>query len=388
MWSSHCSRLTILFVLCIPTCIFGQTKPQTLVEEDTKLKQVAESTIEKFKLPGVSIAIVDGNHHIRIAAAGVRKAGAQAKITIHDRFHLGSCTKAMTATVAACVVRDTKLEWDSTIEDALPKLAKQCHDDFKKATLRQLLDHRSGLAANSIFMRTVDANKSPTEQRRQLFRILLIAKPNYEPGTRYVYSNLGFMLAALMAETASGRSWRDLMKRYLFEPLKMESAGFGPPATKDQADQPWGHYRRGEKLIPTGIDNPPVLGPAGRVHCSLSDWARFAALHLGHSPSLASKTQDAESKAALTADADMIKFLHRPLEDNNYTFGWIVTERPWAGGRALSHSGSNTVWFATVWIAPGKDRAYLVATNTGQKNARQALDSAVVEMIALTASEK
>ncbi len=168
----------------------------------------------------------------------------------------------------------------------------------------------------------------------------------------------------------------------------MESAGFGPPATKNQPDQPWGHYRKGKKWLPTEIDNPPVLGPAGRVHCTLADWGRFGALHLGHSPSTTATSKDTESKTASTTGADTIKFLHRPAKGNNYTFGWIVTQRPWAGGTALAHSGSNTVWFATIWIAPKKDRAYLVATNTGQKSARKACDDAVVQMIQLTASEK
>ena len=67
----------------------------------------------------------------------------------------------------------------------------------------------------------------------------------------------------------------------LFAPLGMERAGFGPPGDAARVDQPWGHRRQGEKTVPLFFDNPSSLGPAGTVHASLEDWAKFAALHLG-----------------------------------------------------------------------------------------------------------
>ena len=57
-------------------------------------------------------------------------------------------------------------------------------------------------------------------------------------------------------------------------------------------------------------------------------------------------------------------------------FRWIVTDRPWAGGRALTHSGSNTMWYCTVWIAPARDFAVLVTTNQGGDEAAKACDEA------------
>jgi CubicO group peptidase (beta-lactamase class C family) len=329
----------------------------------------ASDTRTKFKLPGICIALLDGDRSVRIAADGIRKVGEKEPVTVSDKFHIGSCTKAMTATMVACVIHDTKLEWDSTVADILPDIAEKAHPDFQKVTVRQLVDHTSGLPKDSKHMFGMSEDETRTENRRILFTKILADKPRSKPGEKHAYSNLGFMLAGLMAETAADMSWRELMTKHLFKPLNMKSAGFGPPGTTGKIDQPWGHASVFTLLKPLQHDNPEVLGPAGRVHCTLSDWARFAALHLGHIP------QDSTLKKS------DLKLMHSPVEGQNYSAGWIVVSRPWAKGKALTHSGSNTMWYALVWIAPETDKAYLVATNTGQSNAFPACDAAVSAMI-------
>ena len=377
----YCSRcLAALLPALMASAAAGQAEPR--VVEDAGLKQLATSVVETYDLPGLCVAIVEGDRRVRIAAHGIRKAGRAERLTVHDRFHLGSCTKAMTATALAGVVRDTRLEWDSTIEDALPRLGRLCHPQLRAVTLRQLLDHRSGLAANSDLMWRASDKLSTTEQRRQLFTTVLKAKPAFAPGSKYEYSNLGYMLAALMAETASQSSWEDLIERYVFGPLAMKSAGFGPPAKGEQAGQPWGHTRDAGKLVPTSLDNPPVLGPAGTVHCSANDWARFAALHLGHSPP-GSRPKGAKPAAPL--DAETIRFLHEPQAGADYAFGWIVAQRDWGRGTVLTHSGSNRSWYATIWLAPQIDRAFLAVTNTGQDNAAKACDTAIAKLVSAAA---
>jgi CubicO group peptidase (beta-lactamase class C family) len=339
------------------------------VSEDEALKKIAADTRAKFKLPGICIALLDGDRSIRIAADGIRKVGEKEPVTIGDKFHIGSCTKAMTATMIACVIHDTRLKWDSTIAEILPKISTKAHPDFRKVTVRQLVDHTSGLPKDSPQMFGMSEENSPTENRRILFTKVLAGKPRSKPGEKHAYSNLGFMLAGLMAETAADMSWRELMTKYLFKPLKMKSAGFGPPGTKGKIDQPWGHASVFTLPKPLQHDNPEVLGPAGRVHCTVSDWARFASLHMGHIP-----------KDSTLKKSDL-KLMHSPTKGQNYSAGWIVTSRPWAKGEALTHSGSNTMWYALVWIAPELDKAFLVATNSGQSNAFPACDAAVSAMI-------
>lgn len=124
-----------------------------------------------------------------------------------DRFHLGSCTKAMTATMIASVVDSGKLSWESTLASVFPDEAPRMHADYRAVTLDQLLKHRAGLPANVDWFGIPQAI-SPTQERRSLLRSALQGAPMTAPGSAFGYSNLGYTLAALMAEEATATSWK------------------------------------------------------------------------------------------------------------------------------------------------------------------------------------
>jgi CubicO group peptidase (beta-lactamase class C family) len=112
-----------------------------------------------------------------------------------------------------------------------------------------------------------------------------------------------------------------------------------------------------------------AIGPAGIVHASVLDWAKFAALHLA----------GARGKAKLLK-RESFRRLQTPPGGADYAMGWIVTRREW-GGHVLTHAGSNTMWYAVVWMAPEKDFAVLVACNQGGDPAAKACDEAAWELI-------
>ena len=247
----------------------------------------------------------------------------------------------MTATIIGTLVDEGKLTWGSTFREVFPDLAAQFHDDFQKVTLSQLLTHRAGLPVNVSWWHL--RGETTTEQRFSLLTTVLAKPTGNRPGSTYAYSNVGYALAGLMAEQVSGQPWEALMRRRLFEPLGMSTAGFGSPGRPGTVNQPWGHRVLQGKVEPTQLDNAPALGPAGIVHCSIPDWGKFAALHMA-----------GERGKAKLLKLSTFKALHTPPPGSEYAGGWIVVQRSWAGGRAMNHNGSNTVWYACIWLArPG-----------------------------------
>ena len=103
------------------------------------------------------------------------------------------------------------------------------------------------------------------------------------------------------------------------------------------------------------------------MHCSLGDLAKYAAFHMAGDRSKLLK-------------AETFKKLHEPV-GGGYALGWGVTERKWAGGRALTHSGSNNMFYVVVWMAPGKNCAVIVAANIGVNEAAAGCDEAVGQLI-------
>ena len=232
------------------------------------------SDLAKFtqdgKVPGlVAAAVLDGKI-IATGATGIRKYGDKTAVTVEDKFHIGSCTKSMTGSLAAMLVADGKIKWSTTVEEIFPKL--KIHPDFKSATLLQLCSNTGGAPHDvppELWKKAgEDRDKSEASQRMNLVRGILTTPPAYPPGGQNVYSNSGFTIAGAMLEKVSGLSYQELILSRLFKPLRMDSAGFGAPATPGKVDQPYGHIlREGEPFpIPSGLDadNPPAITPAGR----------------------------------------------------------------------------------------------------------------------------
>jgi CubicO group peptidase (beta-lactamase class C family) len=120
------------------------------------------------------------------------------------------------------------------------------------------------------------------------------------------------------------------------------------------------------------MDNLPVMGPAGRVHCSIQDWAKFVQDQL----------RGARSEQALLKP-DSYQKLHTPPFGGDYALGWLAVKRSWGGGAVLNHAGDNTMNFATVWIAPKRDFAILVCVNQSGDAGFKATDEAVVALMKL-----
>ncbi len=343
------------------------------------------SIVAKHKVPGLAALALRGDSVIAEFCQGVRKLGDSAPLTLTDRFHLGSDTKAMTATLAALLVEEGRLAWHTTPADALAGAIPKLHPAWKGVSLGQLLTHRGGLRPNHGFGFHRDFEEpSLPRQRVALATEILVRPPDHSPGSLYVYSNSGYAIAGTMLEQATGRAWEDLMRERLFAPLGIVSGGFGAPGASGPVTQPWGHTSDGRPIDPgwRAADNAPTMGPAGTAHMTMRDWARFITLHLrGHAA-------NPRQQAALLPHEGFAT-LHTPAPGENYAGGWITTTRPWANGhragdtgRVLSHAGSNTVWYCVAWLAPEIDLAVLVACNQGGPAATKACDETASALIA------
>lgn len=323
--------------------------------------------IQKHDVPGMAVATVHKGEVVALGVAGIRTRGKEDKIAATDLFHLGSDTKAMTAFLCGILVDEGKLKWSQTLGETFPELKKTMHPQYQSVTLEQLLTQRSGapgdIEKDELWGRLYRHQGSPTSARQFLLQEVTSKPPQAAPGEKYIYSNAGYSIAGHMAEKVTGKAWEELMREKIFDPLGMTTAGFGPPGTTTKNDQPRGHKANGSPVEPgPAADNPVAIGPAGIVHCSIADWAKFISAQL---PSATTK---------LVKPATLEK-LHTPAPGQpKYAMGWMIIDgQPWAGGPALSHSGTNTMWMATVWLAPAKDLAFLVTCN--QRNSKACNDA-------------
>ena len=357
------AQLGVLVLLNVISLSCGPADQRTRSEAPAPrdLSGIITPLLQESRLPALGAAIVTSDGLEAIGAAGVRSWTGSENVTIDDQWHIGSCTKAMTATLVARLIDRGVLSWETTIGSVFGPTIEPA---WKDVQIVWLLSHRSGAPLNfsdDLWEQMVIRGGSPREQRRFFVEQGLRSGPSTIPNTETVYSNSGVIVAGVMIETLTDSSWEDLMRREVFEPLGMTRTGFGAPGTPGKLDEPLGHTRTSDGWEPIALgphaDNPAATGPAGTIHTTLADWARFVAAHL----------------RGEHGDQDYLKpttwqRLHTPGGiDWGYSPGWVVTEQEWAGGKLLRHIGSNNFWLAEASLAIRKDFAVLIVTNVSDE---------------------
>lgn len=361
----------ILTILLMALLAFGLIFAAAPPPSTTAPGQPLAAIVKKYNLPALAVVVVKDGKICDRAAAGVRKWGDPTPVTTNDVFHIGSCTKSMTATLTAMLIEEGKLKWDTTIAEVFPELVGKMDKQYETVTVEQLLHHRGGIPGQPPEAAWKQAWKkigTPTQQRREFIEAVLAQPPEAAPGTKMIYSNQGYAIIGAMLEKITGQDFETLMTEKLFKPMHMDTACFGPPGTTGKVDQPWGHLHKLFMTIPVQADNPPAIAPAGCVHCSLDDLARFVMFHLHTATNGLLKPET-------------LARLHTPTAGGDYACGWVVLKRGWASGTALMHNGSNTMWYVVMWLAPEKNFAVIAATNIAGPDAEQGCDEACVAMI-------
>jgi D-alanyl-D-alanine carboxypeptidase len=335
------------------------------------LQQTLRAARDKDHIPGIGALIQIDGRIAAEAAVGVRALGHPEAVTVDDRWHIGSDSKAFTSTMIARLVEQHVMSWDDTLAASFPSFSKEIDPAYRDVTVTQLLSHTAGLPPLTddkdfpSFLAVIKMAQGVRAQRAAVAHKYLSMAPASKRG-EFQYSNLGYIIAGAIAESRTGKTWEDLVREQIFTPLGITSAGFGAPGAAGKFDQPRGHGEIAGKLTPLDpadgeADNPPALGPAGTINIALKDWMRFAqdqldGLH-GHGRLL---------------KADTYRKLHTPVT-GNYALGWGAKIESDGSTSMLTHTGSNGYWLADVRIMPKHDIIVLIAMNAGNDAANEAM---------------
>jgi CubicO group peptidase (beta-lactamase class C family) len=356
--------------------------------QPASLTEAAEAARERFGLPALAVLCARGNEVLENVAVGVRARGDVTPVSTQDRWHIGSCAKAMTTTLIARLIEKGLIDWDTPMFDALPGLGAAMDPVAAGITLYQLMTMMSGLPENPTEvaggrgasmlsgtgglvrqLRAIEALAPTDPERRRLIAERILARtPRQAPGARFGYSNTNYILLGAIAEAVGGQSLETLFEQEVFAPLGVRSVGYGAPGQAGSLDQPRGHEARraGAAVEPdnASADLPAFMRPAGGLHITLADWLRFAADQLAG---------ERDQGRLLSRDTYVRLHTVAPGNTQPYACGWgSVTH---GGRRMLTHTGNNTLWTATLRAYPASGHVFLYASNDGRvREATQAFD--------------
>ncbi len=249
-------RTAMLASLLIPALITapanGEVSPERLQQLDDYILSVAK----RFHLPGVAIAVVDGDRIVHQNVFGDR-------VTDDSAFIIGSCSKTVTALAALLAFAEAGIDLDTPIDALLPRVATK--GEFALPTLRQLLQHRSGLTRADGF----DAVPGLAEVEAGGFLLRL----KFPPGTRFNYSNMNYALLGMFIEKVTGQSFCEFVAARVFKPAGMTASSCGTVSVANIAPEHQYCFGFPLRVAPT---NAPASGlPSGFLRCSAGDLARL-----------------------------------------------------------------------------------------------------------------
>lgn len=299
--------------------------------------------------PGVTAQARD-EHGPWNAAAGIGDLERQKPRGAHDRYRVGSITKTFVSTVVLQLVAEGELHLDDKVGQWLPGVVEGNGHDGDRITVRQLLNHTSGIYdvltdpgyQENMFTEKFLAHRYDTWTPEQQVAIAMRHEPDFDPGEGWNYSNTNYLLAGMIIKKVTGESYADEIKRRIIKPLGLDATSV--PKTNPSMPEPSSRaYMKLSKDPDAPFHdvtelNPSMAGSSGGMISDAADLNRFyTALLRGK---LLPKKQLAEMKKTVVRDPD------KP--NDGYGLGLVSRETScgtvvWGNGGDIQGSTSMTL---------------------------------------------
>ncbi|MEC0275512.1 serine hydrolase domain-containing protein [Peribacillus frigoritolerans] len=256
---------------------------QTSTQRDrTAVKQAIRDTLQ-LGFPGILAKTAEGGK-TRGYAAGVADLSTKKPMKTDFRFRIGSVTKTFIATVLLQLAGENRLNLDDSIEKWLPGIIQGNGYDAKQITIRQMLNHTSGIAEYS---RSKEADFTHTKRvytADELVKIGLLMPPDFAPGKSWSYSNTGYVLLGILIEKVTGNSYAEEIENRIIEPLELSNT-FLPgnssviPGTKHARG--YSQPDEASEIKDVTYFNPSIGSSAGDMISTADDLNKFFSYLLG-----------------------------------------------------------------------------------------------------------
>ncbi|MEU4446491.1 serine hydrolase domain-containing protein [Actinosynnema sp. NPDC050801] len=258
---------------------------------DKALQAGLEALVADGSLPGMLMSVRDRNGRVTNYTAGVGDVRTKSKVPTDGYVRIASITKMFTAVATLQLADEGKLALDDTVEKFLPGVVRGTGDgaaiDGRTITIRQLLNHTSGMPTGVPFMSNgILPVKDRYFETREMLDAALAQAPTFAPGQDRVwaYSNTGYMLLGLVAQRAAGRPFAEVVTDRIINRIGLKETYYPGPGDRDiRAPHPQGYlFPKGDKGEPIAGDliditrfDPSIAGAAGQMIATPSDLNKF-----------------------------------------------------------------------------------------------------------------
>ena len=329
-------RLSLVLFTCVALVpVWAQS------ELEQKIPARAEEALKESGAPSVSIAVVsDGKIWARAYGKANLEQNRAARVS--TRYAVGSISKQFTAAAILLLQEQQKISLDDTVSKYFPDLTRA-----NEITVRELLSHTSGYEDYAPQDYLIPAWTKPTTPMAVVDHWAKLPL-NFDPGTKWQYSNTNYVIAGLMVEKASGQTLLSFLQDKIFTPLHMKSAGFCDEKSPADAGA-YTRYALGPAR-PIEREAPGWYFGAGELCMTAEDLAKWDMAFLNH------QILSPQSYADFTTEVRLKNGDH-----TNYALGLDVGQ--FHGIPSISHSGEVMGFLASNTLYPNRDTAVAALSN-------------------------
>jgi CubicO group peptidase (beta-lactamase class C family) len=327
--------------------------------------------------PGCAVSVVSHGRTVLARGHGLTDVDGGSPIGPSTNFRLASVSKQFTAMAIMLLVHDGRLTYSTTLADVLPGFA----DYARHVTVRQLLNHTSGLPDYEDLMAALKRAGGPTysaehpiHDREVLNLLQQQPYPKFSPGTKWAYSNSGYVLLGLIVAKVSDQSFAQFLSERIFKPLDMSDTLVYVRGANVVSRRAFGHERTAAGFRRADQSATSATQGDGGIYSNLDDLVRWDGALETHRLLSADAMQSALAPVRL-ADGTQSRWPDQPDEDNlapgrpvAYGFGWFLD--PYRGHSRMWHFGSTQGFRTAILRFPADHVTAIVLCNRMDIDAR------------------
>jgi CubicO group peptidase (beta-lactamase class C family) len=349
--------LFTLWLALVPMSAFAAT-PRTSGPNFAVIDAYVLSQMRQLHIPGVALGIVHGNQMVHLQGFGVAGPDGQS-VTPQTTFALSSMTKSFTTVAIMQLVEQRKVVLDAPVQRYLPWFRVATPGASGKITVRELLNHTSGISHSAGNVVLTEAGDVTMQQAVQTLSTVELFAP---PGTAFQYSNINYVTLGLIVQAVSGQSYETYVQQHIFAPLQMHNTFTltSQDTTMHNGIATGYRWWFGLPISFNQRGNPPADLPAGGIFSSAEDMSHY----------LIAQLNGGSYGDTSILSPNSVAVLHRPVifprsSANAYGMGWYTL--PVDGESILFHSGDDTNFHADMALLPQGQWGVVVLRNVNNE---------------------
>ena len=356
-------------LLCLAASVAAQSSATTTAParepsfsaDARAVDALAQQAVDRTRIPGMAMAIVQGDKILLLKGYGVTDARGGEPVTTNTVFRLASLSKAFAGTLAGLLVEDGSLRWDMRVADQLPAFKLADLQDTQSLTVRDILSQRAGLTHN-----TYDRDLESDIPFELLVQRLAQAPLACAPGDCYAYQNVAFSLIGDIVFAVTGDFYSHQVEKRIFHPLGMYDSSYGREALEASPSWARPHVRGGGGWAPIRPQEAYYrIPPAAGVNTSIHDMAQWLIAQMGHRPDVLSAAVLADVHSPQVPTPDQMHgspWRRERLSGASYATGWRIFD--YAGHTLVFHGGAVRGYRSEIAFLPDRDIGAVLLWNS------------------------